>query len=122
MDREVLQAKGAHVTDLRPASAPGYALVIGHRATLVPSEGSVVFGMAGHLLAAELDVLYSEVSLIDYQPSHLSVLIDGHSAEAVCYNLVRPPAAGEHNPEYAARLRSLAERLHFPAEYVASIQ
>lgn len=122
MDREVLQAKGVHVEDFQPASARGYALVLGRRATLVSSPAGLVFGMAGYLSSADLEVLYAEPSLIDYRPCPVSVFMEGRSVEAVCYNLERPPAAEERNPEYAARLRALAQRLHFPAEYVASIQ
>ena len=32
-----------------------------------------------------------------------------------------PPAADEHNAEYAAKLRTLAQRIGLPSGYVASI-
>ncbi len=40
---------------------------------------------------------------------------------ALAYVLPEPPAPEEHNPEYAAKLRALAERLGLPAEYTLSI-
>ncbi len=58
-----------------------------------------------------------------YRPEAvIAQLMNGELLAALCFNLIEPPSANEHNPDYASKLRSLAERLQFPAEYVASIQ
>jgi hypothetical protein len=40
---------------------------------------------------------------------------------ALAYVLSDPPKPEERNPEYAAKLRALAERIGLPGDYVASI-
>ena len=40
---------------------------------------------------------------------------------APAYVLPEPPAPAERNPEYATKLRALAERLGLPGEYTRSI-
>ena len=123
MDQALLRAKGVTPDELRPAIARGFALRIGERATLVSSDGARVHGMLASLSHAELDRLYSEPSLRDYRPE--AVIVDvpgGDTVPALCYNLIEPPSVEEHNPEYAAKLRALAARLSFPADYVASIR
>ena len=122
MDAALLEAKGVEPGPLKSASVSGWSLRIGARATLVPAEFGIVHGMLGHLSHSELALLYSEPSLADYQPCAILALTGGHTVEAVCYTLASPPSSAERNPEYAGRLRALAERLRFPAEYVASIQ
>ena len=78
-------------------------------------------GLVAPLSHSELDLLYGE--LPDYRPEAMSAAISGDQAIPVlCFNLVSPPAAEEHDPHYALQLRSLAERLNFPAEYVNSIK
>ena len=49
-------------------------------------------------------------------------LEDGGELSALCYNLPEPPSPDEHNPQYAAKLRALAERIGLPAAYVSSIE
>jgi hypothetical protein len=39
----------------------------------------------------------------------------------LCYNLPQPPAPSEHNPDYAAKLRTVAQKVGLPAEYVSSL-
>jgi hypothetical protein len=70
----------------------------------------------------ELDRLYSEQSVQVYRPVAVQVeLTDGRAVPALSYVLPEPPGPAEHNEEYAKKLRALAERLGFPADYVASI-
>jgi hypothetical protein len=70
-----------------------------------------------------LERLYSDPTLEDYRSEAVTVNVPGgDSVPALCYNLVEPPSAQEHNPQYAARLRALAQQLGFPADYVASIR
>lgn len=123
MDEDLLRSKGVTPTNLRPASVFGFQLRIGKRATLVPSPTDRVYGLLASLSHAELERLYSEPSVQAYRPEAvLANLSNGEVLAALCFNLPEPPSAEERNVEYAARLRALAERLNFPAEYIASIQ
>jgi hypothetical protein len=123
MDEDLLIAKGVTAIDFRPASVPGFELRIGNRATLVPNESGRVFGLVASLSHADLERLYSEPSLQAYRPEAvLAHLANGKTLAALCFNLVELPSTDERNPEYASKLRDLAERLDFPAEYVASIE
>ena len=71
---------------------------------------------------AELEKLYADPSVQVYrpEPDH-TIAWNGVSVAALCYNLPEPPSANEHNAEYAGNLRSLAQRIGLPAEYVTSI-
>jgi hypothetical protein len=123
MDEELLQSKGVIAAYLRPASLSGFQLRIGERATLVPAASGRVFGLVVSLSHHELERLYSEAGLQAYKPEAVLVqLSNGEDLAALCFNLPEPPSADERNPEYASRLRSLAERLNFPKEYIASIR
>ena len=123
MDEELLRAKGVNPTELAAASVDGFRLQIGRRATLVPSPSAVVHGVAAALTQTELDLLYSEPSVRDYRPEAvLAKLSGGEAVAALCFNLPQPPAPEERDEDYAARLRGLAQRLGFPAEYVDSIR
>jgi hypothetical protein len=78
--------------------------------------------MLASLTSHEVKILYSEPGLEDYCAKEITVrLPDGEERKAQCFVLPNVPAISEHNPEYAARLRALAERLKFPREYVVSI-
>ena len=71
---------------------------------------------------SELDKLYSEPSVQAYRPEPvLAVTRDGATVAALCYNLPEPPATNEHNADYAAKLRVLAERIGLPSEYIKAI-
>jgi hypothetical protein len=52
----------------------------------------------------------------------LAVARDGDPVAALCYNLAEAPTLTERNPEYVAKLRSLAQRVGLPSDYIASIQ
>ena len=47
---------------------------------------------------------------------------EGEAVCALCYTLPAPPAPGEANPEYAAKLREVLGRLGFPADYIARVR
>lgn len=122
MDEDLLKAKGVMAMDVRSASVTGFQLRIGNRATLVPAQAGRVFGRIASLSHVELDQLYSEPSLQAYRPEAvLAQLANGENLAALCFNLVEPPSIHERNPEYVSKLRALAERLDFPADYVTSI-
>lgn len=123
MNEDLLRAKGMSATKMRRATVANFELRIGNRATLVPEKSSRVFGMVASLSHSELERLYSEPSVQVYRPEALLAQIEnGETIAALCFNLVDPPTPNERNPEYAAKLRALAERLKFPPDYVASIQ
>lgn len=123
MDVSLLQDKGISLPNLRVATVSGFRLRIGRRATLVPDPKGLVYGVIAKLSHKEIEQLYSEPSVQDYQPEAVvAKLADGGSLPALCFNLGTPPSADEHNPEYGRMLRELAEQLGFPAEYVSSIE
>ena len=123
MDAELLRARGVHPSNIRPASVPGFALRVGKRATLVPAIESCAHGILMDLFDAEIEQLYSEASVSAYRPEAvLAQLADGTLIPALCFTLPVPPAPDEANPEYAAKLRELAERLNLPADYIKSIR
>jgi hypothetical protein len=123
MDEGLLREKGLSPLGRRLASVENFRLAVGERATLVPSAGAAAHGVLFSLTRAELDALYSEPSVSAYRPEAVCArLTDGTRVQALCFNLNAPPAQGEHNPSYAAKLRELAARLGLPADYVSSIR
>lgn len=123
MDHDFLKSRGIDNPNLITASVPGFRLVIGNRATLVPDKSGLVYGLIGTLTHDEINSLYADSSVRDYQPEAVSAnLQDGESIPALCFNLVVPPEPDERNPEYGRKLHDLAERLGFPEEYVSSIK
>jgi gamma-glutamyl AIG2-like cyclotransferase len=123
MDAELLQSKGVDAANIRRARLPGYELRIGARATLVQKPGACAYGILVGLTHAQIAQLYSESSVAAYRPEPVQAeLADGSSVAALCFNLVEPPPATDRNPEYAAKLRALAEKLQLPADYIAGIR
>jgi len=123
MDADLLRAKGVNPTNIRPASAPGFTLRIGQRATLLRNPHGLAHGILMELTHSEVDRLYAEPSVQAYRPEALLCkLDDGSQLPALCFNLVEPPRPEEANSEYAAKLRNLAARLGLPSDYVNSIQ
>ena len=123
MDEELLRAKGLEPEGAELAAVDGLALRIGQRAALVPTPGGRVHGVVFSLTLSELDRLYAEPSVQAYRPEAvLAQLASGGVVAALCYNLPQPPSPAERNPEYAVKLRAVAEKAGLPAEYIASLQ
>lgn len=123
MDEALLRAKGLNPLNRRAACLQDFQLVIGERATLVRREGARAHGLVYTLTRGEVEALYSEESVSAYRAEVLEARLAGGGAEeVVCFNLPAPPPAGERNPQYASKLRRLAERLGLPADYVSSIR
>ena len=123
MDDTLLREKGMNPFNRRLASVENFSLAIGARASMVPNQGNVVYGVLFSLSHAEVDALYSDESVRVYRPeSVLSKLADGSLVPALCFNLPVPPSAEEKNPQYASKLRELAARIGLPQNYVSSIQ
>ena len=122
MDETLLQAKGIEPQDRRLAALENFRLVIGERATLVPSAGETVHGVIFSLTHAEIDSLYAEASVSVYRPEAVCVAVANDvRVPALCFNLPTTPAANERNPEYAAKLKKIAERVGLPDEYIITI-
>jgi len=123
MDEELLRSKGLQPEGAERAAVDGLSLRIGRRAALVPSPGGRVHGLVFSLTLSELERLYSEPSVEAYRPQAvLARLASGGVVAALCYNLPQPPLPSERNPEYASKLRAVAQKVGLPSEYVASIQ
>jgi hypothetical protein len=123
MDQELLRSKGVKPEEPERGWVEGFALRVGQRAALVPAEGVRAHGVVMSLTLEELDRLYSEPSVQAYRPEALLVQLEsGGAIAALCYNLPNPPSPSERNPEYAARLRALAEKIGLPTEYAKGIQ
>jgi Gamma-glutamyl cyclotransferase, AIG2-like len=123
MDEQLLRDKGAQATDIRHAVVHGFVLRIGARAALVPDSAGTVHGVVMKLSHSDVEKLYSEPSVSAYKPEPvLAILESGTAVAALCFNLPEAPSPTERNPEYAAKLRALAERVGLPEAYVASIR
>jgi hypothetical protein len=122
MDDAVLAGMGVTPRSRRKASASGFALRIGKRATLVRAPGSVAWGMVYAVTAEELGKLYGGPGLEAYRPEEIEVALENRAIIPVrVYNLPQPPSPDERNPDYAAKLKAAMTRLGFPAEYVTRI-
>jgi hypothetical protein len=123
MDADLLRTKGVSPANVRPASAPGFALRIGQRATLLRNPNGLAHGILMELTHAEMEQLYSEPSVRAYRAEALLCrLSDGSYIPALCFNLIEPPRPAEANSEYATKLRDLATRLGLPSEYIENIR
>src|ERR1700733_14582660 len=123
MDAEALRAKGFHPINGRQASVSGMALHIGRRATVPPAPAGFVHGFVFGLSHEEIERLYAEPSVAAYRPEAvIAQLADRSTIPALCFNLPSSDETAEANPEYAEKLRTVANRLGLPAEYVASIR
>jgi hypothetical protein len=123
MDVEALRANGLRPIDARQACVAGMALQIGRRATLVPDPAKTVHGFVMGLSHEEVDRLYAEPSVAAYRPEAvMAQLKDRSCVPALCFNLPPSDEPMESNPEYAEKLRAVADRLGLPADYAASIR
>jgi hypothetical protein len=123
MDDGLLREKGMNPRNRRLAFVENFRLVIGARAALVPCADAIVHGVLFSMTHDEVDALYSEPSVSVYRPEAVSAhLANGSVIPALCFNLPVPPSPNERNPQYAAKLKELAQRIGLPPDYVSSIQ
>ncbi len=123
MDEELLRSKRIDLQRYELASVENFKLVIGPRATLVPCPGRKIFGVLASMTHKDIDALYSDPSLDSYRPEAvMAITCDGTAVPALCFNLRIAPSPEERNPDYANRLRQLAERLGLPSSYVSTIE
>lgn len=118
MDERMLREAGVHPSNPRRAYVSDWALRIGDRACLVPSEGDRAYGMLIALTHDELEVLYGAPGLEDYRPEAvLAHCLDGEDrVPALCFNLVEAPHPEARNPEYSERLRAVLVGLDLPRD------
>jgi hypothetical protein len=125
MDADILRGGGIEPRDPRRGHVDDFALQIGERATLVPRAGGRSYGMVYLLTQDELDRLYCEPGLTEYQPETVLVSVgENTTIPARCYNLAVSPDASEApevNFDYAKRLKAVLKTLGFPDDYVKSI-
>ena len=122
MDVELLRAKGVDPRNVELASVAGRTLRIGRRATLEADPNGTVYGILMSLTWSELQHLYSDPGVQEYRPEAVLVQPEsGGLVAALCYTLPQPPSPTERNPEYASKLRALAQKIGLPAEYVLRI-
>ena len=123
MDQSVLAEAGVTPRSPRRASADGFALKIGKRATLVPAPDSRVWGMVFALAPDDLAKLYGAQDLDTYQPQEIEVALENRAIiPARVYVLPQAAAPDERNADYAEKLKGVLTRLGFPPQYVAGIQ
>ena len=119
MDEEILRGKGVIPLRARKAVVPGYRLLIGRRALLVPQFGAQAFGMVFALTDREIELLYAEPGLEMYRPESIIALFENGTFDAVItFNLDEADAATDVNRDYAAKLRVVLERLGLPIDGV----
>ena len=122
MDEALLAEKGIRPTNVAIGAVDGFALHIGERATLTLSTGARSYGVVMTIDAAEVEELYTEESVADYEAETVIVnLKDGSKVEAACYILPGDRGTGT-NRRYAEQLLALATRLGFPEPYLEQIR
>ena len=123
MDVDLLRSKGLTPTNVELATVSGFELRIGQRAALVPHPSNSVHGVVMSLPLPELELLYSDPSVQAYKPqAMLARLASGGVVAALCYNLPEAPPPNDNNPQYAEKLRAVAQKVGLPADYVTSLK
>jgi gamma-glutamyl AIG2-like cyclotransferase len=118
MDERVLKERGVHPQASRKAVVKGYRLRIGERAMLLPEPSSKVFGMVHALTEREVNSLYAEPGLDLYRPETVvATFEDGSHTTVTTFNLQPTSSEESFNAQYAAKLRSVLERLGFPVTF-----
>ena len=122
MDEELLRDKGISPSDAVLAAVRGFELRIGERAALAPASSGRVHGVVMSLPVDDVARLYAEPNVRAYEPQAVLVELQrGGIIPALCYNLPVPPPATARNPEYAAKLRAIAEKVGLPDRYIDGI-
>lgn len=122
MDADLLREKGLSPSNPELARVEGYGLRIGARATLEASAGERAFGSIMDLGEEELNALYGEEGVADYEPRQL-VAIDSqrNSLQVITYLLPMAKLSGR-NREYARLLAITARKVGLPDDYIEEIE
>ncbi len=124
MHPDVLAQANVHPTERQFARLDRWALRIAPRATLIPADGSCVYGIVAQLTHPELDKLYTKdwFGFGTYLPE--AVLVTSAAARqlpALCY-IAWETAGGKPTREYIEKMVSVAREYSFPDEYVRHIE
>jgi len=114
MDPEILKLKNVEPRDPQIGYAKHFELRIGNKATLLRAPGMKAHGIVYSLTQGEIDALYKESGLTEYNPEAVMVHIGSNAIPTLCCNLTVPPEADESNPEYEQKLLAAMERLEVP--------
>ena len=119
MDPRLLQEAGFHPSAPTLAELQNYALRIGQRATLIPQDGNSIWGVVMALEANELQRLYSQASVKDYQPVAAQCRAgNGKIFPADVYILPADwPLLPPTNTSYIEKLIDIADKMNLPETY-----
>lgn len=121
MDESILMKNGVESSNSRLGYLQDYALKIGNRASLIPSEGERAYGIVMTVHQAAIEKLYAEESVSDYVPESVKVITEAKELIATCYNLPLSLLTGT-NRSYATSLYNLATQIGFPDAYLEHIK
>ena len=122
MDEGLLKRKGFNPSGVEIACIEGFGLRIGERASLVESKGERAYGLIMFMSHEELEALYGEESVSDYEPENLTVTTSNNkNIVATTYILPVEKLTGQ-NREYACSLATLAKNVGLPPEYIEEIE
>ena len=122
MDCDLLKARGFSPENPELARLEGYGLRIGERATLIKSEHETVYGLVVTMPSNQLNQLYGEDSVADYEPESAVALNASNDAiSCVVYNLSVVKIKG-CNIIYARSLSAVAQQIGLPSEYISEIK
>ena len=117
MDPTILQQCKVEPRAAKIASAKGYQLRIGHKATLLRKPDAVAHGIVYSLTHAEINALYQGAGLTEYVAEAILVESNGETFAALCCNLLSPPAEDESSPEYTQKLITTMIKLDVPVTF-----
>ncbi len=119
MDPELLQKAGLTPSIPVVAELQDYKLVIGERATLIPKHGTSCWGTIMQLDTQELDDLYAEPSVKDYQAVSVDCIIGEDSYCTVDVYILPEdyPLQPPKDSGYIDQLVQVSKKVNLPAEY-----
>ena len=122
IDLEVLAGSNVNPTAVEVGWVSGFDIAIGPLATMVPAEGSVVYGILARTTHEELTRLYSQDWVAEYAPEAVIVTkIDRQLVPALCY-IAAPARTGPAKKEYIDKIAGAGRKWGFPAWYVERIE
>lgn len=120
MAPKVLRDQGLSrdVGPMEVATLEGFDIFLSPKATLVPSEKGVVYGVLAELTLDEIGRLYSKEWLVDYKPIHIvAKRKDGKAVAASCY-IAQSHQDSSTESDYVGALVETAKLYHFPQWYI----
>lgn len=124
MNPDVLAEADVHPIGQQMARLDDWELKIAPRATLIPTQGSCVYGILAQLTHSEIDRLYAKdwFGFGTYLPEAVMVTnAVGHPSAAMCY-VAWQIEGGKPTPEYIGKMVTVAREYSFPEDYLRHIQ